>query len=55
MNLEREEKHADELEEMEDEEYKEWEGFSSVDLVDGMVDMYLANDSNDPDWMPQKL
>ena|ERR1700720_1151985 len=41
-NFEREDKYPDELEEMEDEEYEEWEGFSSEDLVDGMIDMYFG-------------
>ena len=54
-NLQREEKHPDALEQMEDEEYEEWEGFSSEDLADGMIDMYLADDHDDLDWMPQKM
>jgi len=55
-NLQREEENADELEELEDEEVKEWEGFGSEDLADGMVDMFLADDDpNDLDWMPQRM
>src|SRR5882672_7584333 len=55
-NLQREEENADELEELEDEEVKEWEGFGSEDLADGMVDMFLADDnSDDLHWMPQRM
>ena len=55
-DLQREEENGDELEELEDEEVEEWEGFGSEDLADGMVDMFLANDDpNDLDWMPQKM
>ena len=55
-NLQREEENADELEELEDEEVKEWEGFGSEDLADGMVDMFLADDDpDDLDWMLQRM
>ena len=55
-DLQREEENGDELEELEDEETEEWEGFGNEDLADGMVDMFLADDDpNDLDWMPQKM
>src|SRR5882724_9594208 len=55
-DLQREEENGDELEELEDEEIEEWEGFASEDLVDGMVDMFLADDNPKYlDWMPQKM
>ena len=44
------------MEELENEEMEEWEGFSREDLVDGMVSMFLVDDDpNYLDWMPQKL
>ena len=44
------------MEELEDEENKEWEVFGSEDLADAMADMFLADDDpNDLDWMSQKM
>ena len=55
-NFQIEEENPDELEELENEEMEEWEGFGREDLVDGMVDMFLADDDpNNLDWMPQKM
>ena len=39
-NLQIEEENPDVLEELENEEMEEWEGFSQEDLVDGMINIF---------------
>src|SRR6266481_5752546 len=48
-NFQIEDENPDELEELENEEMEEWEGFGREDLVDGMVNMFLADDPKDLD------
>ena len=54
-NLANEEAYPDDVEELEDEELEEWEGFSREDLAEAMVDMFEADDTFDLDWLPEKL
>jgi hypothetical protein len=56
-NLAYEEEHPDYIEEEEDEELLEWEGFGREDLVEVMVDMFEAidDDPGDLNWLPTNL
>ena len=53
MNLVYEEENPDYIEEDENEELLEWEGFGREDLVEVMVDMFEAidDDPGDLDWL----
>jgi len=53
-NLAYEEEHPDYMEEGEDEELVEWEGFGREDLAEVMVNM-LDDDPRDLDWLPTNL
>ena len=57
MNLVYEEENPDYIEEDENEELLEWEGFGREDLVEVMVDMFEAidDDPGDLDWLPVNL
>lgn len=54
-NLAYEEEHPDYMEEDEDEELVEWEGFGREDLAEVMVDMFDDDDPGDLDWLPTNL
>ena len=59
MNLVYEEENPDYIEEDENEELLEWEGFGREDLVEVMVDMFdseaIDDDPGDLDWLPANL
>ena len=51
MGLQYEDECLDDVEQLEDEELEEWEGFSSEDLADAMFKMLEASDL---DWLPKQ-
>jgi len=51
MNLQYEDECLDDVEQLEDEELEEWEGFGSEDLADAMFEMLEAGDL---DWLPKQ-
>ena len=43
------------IDDSEEEEFQEWEGFGKEDLLDVMLGIFEDDDEDDLDWLPPKL